>query len=296
MVASHRLWGRRRFAYELNHGPRAITSSSRSRRAGGAGRARPDPAPRRRGRPPQGDPPPGRRGRPPRPHRRSAAAATERTEEQAMANGNSITLVGNITRDPELRFTASGQAMATVRPGRQPPLAEPPDQRVGGADVVLRRRLLARDGRERGESLSKGAASSSPAASSSARGRPRTARSGRRSRSSPTRSAQPALGHRPASRRPRRDGPRRRRQRWRWRRRRLRARPAANPSPTTTTRSPSDGQGSRPSTRQEQGQRAARQEEGRASSSRRRSTGSTTRTSTCSAGSCPTGARSGPAG
>ena len=28
-------------------------------------------------------------------------------------NGNSVTLVGNVTRDPELRFTASGQATAT---------------------------------------------------------------------------------------------------------------------------------------------------------------------------------------
>ncbi|MGH9022573.1 MAG: single-stranded DNA-binding protein [Acidimicrobiia bacterium] len=27
-----------------------------------------------------------------------------------MANGNSITIVGNVTRDPELRFTPSGQA------------------------------------------------------------------------------------------------------------------------------------------------------------------------------------------
>ncbi len=30
-----------------------------------------------------------------------------------MANGNSVTLVGNVTRDPELRFTPSGQANAT---------------------------------------------------------------------------------------------------------------------------------------------------------------------------------------
>src|SRR2546425_4977025 len=30
-----------------------------------------------------------------------------------MSNGNSITLVGNITRDPELRFTPSGQATAS---------------------------------------------------------------------------------------------------------------------------------------------------------------------------------------
>ncbi len=28
-------------------------------------------------------------------------------------SGNSVTLVGNVTRDPELRFTASGQATAT---------------------------------------------------------------------------------------------------------------------------------------------------------------------------------------
>src|SRR5437870_7650220 len=40
--------------------------------------------------------------------------ANQRTErERAMANGNSITLVGNITRDPELRFTPSGQATAS---------------------------------------------------------------------------------------------------------------------------------------------------------------------------------------
>ena len=30
-----------------------------------------------------------------------------------MANGNDVTLVGNITRDPELRFTSTGQATAT---------------------------------------------------------------------------------------------------------------------------------------------------------------------------------------
>lgn len=30
-----------------------------------------------------------------------------------MSNGNTVTLVGNITRDPELRFTPAGQATAT---------------------------------------------------------------------------------------------------------------------------------------------------------------------------------------
>src|SRR5687767_12174553 len=29
-----------------------------------------------------------------------------------MSNGNSVTLIGNLTRDPELRFTPSGQATA----------------------------------------------------------------------------------------------------------------------------------------------------------------------------------------
>src|SRR5437870_13096803 len=33
--------------------------------------------------------------------------------ESTMSNGNTVTLVGNITRDPELRFTPSGQATAT---------------------------------------------------------------------------------------------------------------------------------------------------------------------------------------
>ncbi len=30
-----------------------------------------------------------------------------------MSNGNNVTIVGNLTRDPELRFTPSGQATAT---------------------------------------------------------------------------------------------------------------------------------------------------------------------------------------
>jgi single-strand DNA-binding protein len=30
-----------------------------------------------------------------------------------MANGNNVTIVGNVTRDPELRFTPSGMAVAT---------------------------------------------------------------------------------------------------------------------------------------------------------------------------------------
>ena len=55
---------------------------------------------------------------------------------------NTITVVGNITRDPELRFTPSGQAAGHVRPRRQPSL--PAERRVGGADVLLQRRRAGR--------------------------------------------------------------------------------------------------------------------------------------------------------
>ena len=66
-----------------------------------------------------------------------------------MSNGNSVTLVGNITRDPELRFTPERAGHGHLRPGRQPALEQPPDQRVGGGHVVLQHRVLAGDGRER---------------------------------------------------------------------------------------------------------------------------------------------------
>ena len=52
---------------------------------------------------------------------------------------NSITVIGNITRDPELRYTPSGQS----------PLAEPPEPELGGVDIVLRRHVLGEPGRQR---------------------------------------------------------------------------------------------------------------------------------------------------
>ncbi len=45
--------------------------------------------------------------------RRAAARRRAGRRKKDMANGNNITLVGNITRDPELRFTPTGQATAT---------------------------------------------------------------------------------------------------------------------------------------------------------------------------------------
>src|SRR5437016_2083427 len=41
---------------------------------------------------------------------RPPKARPARTERREVSNGNSVTLVGNVTRDPELRFTPSGQA------------------------------------------------------------------------------------------------------------------------------------------------------------------------------------------
>src|ERR1035438_3417088 len=38
----------------------------------------------------------------------------ERTGANEMSNGNSVTLVGNVTRDPELRFTPNRQGTATA--------------------------------------------------------------------------------------------------------------------------------------------------------------------------------------
>ena len=49
-----------------------------------------------------------------------------------MANGNNVALVGNITRDPELRFTPTGPGHGHLRAGREPAVAEPPDPGMGG--------------------------------------------------------------------------------------------------------------------------------------------------------------------
>ena len=45
--------------------------------------------------------------------RAAAAASAPQRGGLTMANGNVVTLVGNITRDPELRFTNTGQATAS---------------------------------------------------------------------------------------------------------------------------------------------------------------------------------------
>ncbi len=173
---------------------------------------------------------------------------------------STVTIVGNVTRDPEIRYTAERRRQGVVRRRGEPPVAEPQHPGVGGADQLLQRRVLARHGRERRRVASgKAPASSSAAGSSSAPGRPRTARSAASSRSSPTRSARACAG------RPRRSPQRAPRRRRRWRRRfdggsgaaaAVRRRPAPAPAAEQpaasrdddSARSPSETDGTRPRT------------------------------------------------
>ena len=92
-----------------------------------------------------------------------------------MANINRVVLVGNLTRDPELRHTPSGMAVCSLRlavntrrkDGATGQWTEKPNY----FDVTVWRSTSRRDG-----------PSASTAASSGASGKRRTARSARRSR------------------------------------------------------------------------------------------------------------------
>ena len=202
---------------------------------------------------------------------------------------NTVTLVGNITRDPELRFTAVRPGDRHLRPRRQPPLAEPQTQRVGGADLLLRRRRAgAQMGENVAESLPKGARvivtgrleqRSWETQDGDKRSKVEVIAdeigpSLRWATCEVTKNERREPGEGGAGGRWRTPAPRR---------------PAAA---LRQTRSRSDGQEGTP--HEEQGQRSAVARRRSASSSRRGSTTSTTRTSTCCAGSCPTGPRSAP--
>ena len=89
---------------------------------------------------------------------------------------NTVTLVGNVTRDPELRFTSGGRGVASfgIAVNRRYQV----ERRMAGADVVLQRRGVGHARRERRRlAHTRARAPSSTAASSSVPGRPRTARS-----------------------------------------------------------------------------------------------------------------------
>ena len=115
------------------------------------------------------------------------------------ANINSVVLVGNLTRDPELRHTPSGTAVCDAPPRRQ--LA--PQGRRPAVDrqaELLRRHRLGRPGRELRAVPRQGPAGGRPGpARPGASGTPRTAASARRSRSSPTTSSSSAAATTAAS-------------------------------------------------------------------------------------------------
>ena len=66
----------------------------------------------------------------------------ERRRKEPMAFGNTVTVVGNATRDPELRFTPSGTPVCTFGPGVEPPLRA--RRRAGGGNLVLRHQRAGR--------------------------------------------------------------------------------------------------------------------------------------------------------
>ncbi len=103
-----------------------------------------------------------------------------------MANINRVVLVGNLTKDPELRHTPSGTAVCKLRLAvntRQKDAQGNWGDKPNYFDVTV----WGNQGESCAQYLSKGAPSAWTAASTGVSGRPRTGRSARRSRSSPTR-------------------------------------------------------------------------------------------------------------
>ena len=157
-VATTDKWGKRRFAYEINHKnegfyvvfeivaePGALDDLERTLRlADDVVRHKlirlPDPEAARRGLLGAGRP-----GR--------APGSTQ--EEQPMAD-NTVTLVGNVTRDPELRFTPTGQAVATFGLAVNRRWQNRQTKRVGGAGLLLRRQCWAQMAENVGESRPEG--------------------------------------------------------------------------------------------------------------------------------------------
>ena len=143
-------------------------------------------------------------------HSDSAAGGRERERSKlSMSNGNHVSIVGNLTRDPELRFTPSGQATATfgvaVNRRWQNRQSQEWEEATSFFDVVCWGQLA----ENAAQSLDQGAPESwSPAAWTSAAGRPPTASGAPRSRSPPTKSAPACAGRPPSVTKNERRGPR----------------------------------------------------------------------------------------
>ena len=78
-----------------------------------------------------------------------------------MASDNQVTLVGNLTDDPELRYTPNGAAVCKFRVAVSTPYPGRCGRLEGRRDVVLQRELLARPGARTRPSRSRAAPASS---------------------------------------------------------------------------------------------------------------------------------------
>ena len=59
-----------------------------------------------------------------------------------MSNGNHVSIVGNLTRDPGVAIHADRTGHGQLRRGGQPALAESADAGMGGSHLLLRRGVL----------------------------------------------------------------------------------------------------------------------------------------------------------
>ena len=158
-----------------------------------------------------------------------------------MATDNSVTLVGNITRDPELRFTPTGQATATfglaVNRRWQNRQTQEWEEATSFFDVVCWREMAENVERV----LTRGSRVIVTGRLEQRTGRPRTATSAPRSRSWPTRSAPACAGPPPRSPRTSGAAPVKRRPRAAAATGGPAAAARRRPAATATTRSLSDG-------------------------------------------------------
>ena len=198
-------WGRRPFAYEVKHRREGyyVLIEFTGRDPDGQ-RPRPAAVAGRRGHPPQGDPAARQGGRadrrPERPGGVGEPGRLSRAAEKEgnMATDNTVVLVGNVTRDPELRFTNTGQATATfglaVNRRWQNRQTQEWEEATSFFDVVC--------WREMAENVSESLAAGRPGhrrrpARAAQLGVPGRATSAPRSRWSPTRSAPRCAGRPP---------------------------------------------------------------------------------------------------
>ena len=96
------------------------------------------------------------RSRPATSHGTGHCSGRQHERSMKMAQDNTVSIVGNLTREPELRFTPSGQATATFGIAVNRTWTDRQSQETAGVDVFLRRRLLGQPGRERRHLVGRG--------------------------------------------------------------------------------------------------------------------------------------------